>query len=386
MQRRKSYYPDRWLLIVLFILIMLGFLILSSASISYSQREFGSPFYILMHQLKIGILPGILIGILCFFIPLDFVRKWSLHLMLFTLFITAMVFIPSLGVASGGSSRWISLGSLQFQPSEFLKLASIIYVAAWLSKWKSNSQNESKEKLSKKKAFFKGDWIKRSSSFLIIISSVFIILFFQPDFSTLVIIILAILSMYFIANADLKNLLLIGLIILFLVAAVTLSGYRMDRILVFFNPAESDPMGSGYQINQSLIAIGSGGLWGEGFGFGSQKLGFLPQPIADSIFSVFAEEAGFIGSILLILLFLLFTIISFKISKASSDTFLKTLSLGISCWIIFQAFVNIGSAIKVFPLTGIPLPFIANGGSHLIAELAGAGLLLNISSYQHRNI
>ena len=376
-----SHCPDRWLLIVLFVLIMLGFLILSSASISYSQKEFGSPLYILLHQLKIGILPGILIGILFFNLPLDFVRKYSLFFMLFVLFLTSMVFIPSIGVNVGGSSRWIRFGSLQFQPSEFLKLASIIYIAAWLSKWKSNPQDGNKKIFSRKNLSLKGDWAKKSISFLVIISSVIILLFFQPDFSTLGIIILAAISMYFVANPGIRTILLIVLILVILMAAIPLSGYRMDRILVFLNPEGSDPMGSGYQIGQSLIAIGSGGLWGKGFGFGVQKLGFLPQPIADSIFSVFAEETGLIGSIILIFLFLLFAIIGFKISKDSPNTFLKTLSLGIVFWIVFQAFVNIGSVMGIVPLTGIPLPFIANGGSHLLAELAGAGLLLNISKY-----
>ena len=375
-----SHCPDRWLLIVLFVLIMLGFLILSSASISYSQKEFGSPLYILLHQLKIGILPGILIGILFFNLPLDFVRKYSLFFMLFVLFLTSMVFIPSIGVNVGGSSRWIRFGSLQFQPSEFLKLASIIYIAAWLSKWKSNPQDGNKKIFSRKNLSLKGDWAKKSISFLVIISSVIILLFFQPDFSTLGIIILAAISMYFVANPGIRTILLIVLILVILMAAIPLSGYRMDRILVFLNPG-GDPMGSGYQISQSLIAIGSGGLWGKGLGSGVQKLGFLPQPIADSIFSVFAEETGFIGSIILIFLFLLFAIIGFKISKNSPNTFLKTLSLGIVFWIVFQAFVNIGSVMGIVPLTGIPLPFIANGGSHLLAELAGAGLLLNISKY-----
>jgi len=376
-----SHCPDRWLLIVLFVLIMLGFLILSSASISYSQKEFGSPLYILLHQLKIGILPGILIGILFFNLPLDFVRKYSLFFMLFVLFLTSMVFIPSIGVNVGGSSRWIRFGSLQFQPSEFLKLASIIYIAAWLSKWKSNPQDGNKKIFSRKNLSLKGDWAKKSISFLVIISSVIILLFFQPDFSTLGIIILAAISMYFVANPGIRTILLIVLILVILMAAIPLSGYRMDRILVFLNPEGSDPMGSGYQIGQSLIAIGSGGLWGKGLGSGVQKLGFLPQPIADSIFSVFAEETGFIGSIILIFLFLLFAIIGFKISKDSPNTFLKTLSLGIVFWIVFQAFINIGSVMGIVPLTGIPLPFIANGGSHLLAELAGAGLLLNISKY-----
>jgi cell division protein FtsW len=380
MERKMSHCPDRWLLIVLFVLIMLGFLILSSASISYSQKEFGSPLYILLHQLKIGILPGILIGILFFNLPLDFVRKYSLFFMLFVLFLTSMVFIPSIGVNVGGSSRWIRFGSLQFQPSEFLKLASIIYIAAWLSKWKSNPQDGNKKIFSRKNLSLKGDWAKKSISFLVIISSVIILLFFQPDFSTLGIIILAAISMYFVANPGIRTILLIVLILVILMAAIPLSGYRMDRILVFLNPG-GDPMGSGYQISQSLIAIGSGGLWGKGLGFGVQKLGFLPQPIADSIFSVFAEETGFIGSIILIFLFLLFAIIGFKISKNSPNTFLKTLSLGIVFWIVFQAFVNIGSVMGIVPLTGIPLPFIANGGSHLLAELAGAGLLLNISKY-----
>jgi cell division protein FtsW len=355
---------------------MIGFLILCSASISYSQKEFGSPLYILLHQLKAGLLPGVILGIICFFLPLEFFRKWSLHFMLFALFLTSMVFVPFLGLNVGGASRWISLGPLSFQPSEFLKIASIVYIAAWLSKW---DFKKIKKSFLKEKSFFKKEWVKRGISFFAIIFSIILILALQPDFSTLGVIIAAAVSMYLVATSDIKNLLYVLIIIILFAAIIPLSGYRIDRILVFFNFGEADPMGEGYQLGQSLIAVGSGGLWGEGLGFGFQKLGFLPQPIADSIFAVFAEESGFIGSTLLILLFLLFVFLSFKISKQSQESFPKLLSIGIAVWIIIQAFINIGSVIGIVPLTGIPLPFIAYGGSHLTVKLIAVGLLLNAS-------
>jgi cell division protein FtsW len=374
MERRKSRFPDKFLLIVIFSLVMIGFLILCTASFHYSQKEFGSPFYLLLRQMKYGLF-GLFLGVLCFLIPLEFFRKWSLYLMLFGLFLTSMVFLPFLSVKAAGATRWISLGSLSFQPSEFLKLASVVYISAWLSKWDWKPQGKIK------KSFLRGEWIKKSIPFLVIVGLLIFLLALQPDFGTLAVIIASAVSMYLVASAEPKNLLLILIIFLIFLAVIPLAGYRIERVLVFLDAENMDLLGSRYQVNQSIIAIGSGGLWGKGISFGIQKLGFLPQPIADSIFAVFAEEGGFLGSFLLISLFLAFVFISFRISKESSNSFAKILSIGIAVWIISQAFLNIASVLGIIPFTGIPLPFIAYGGSHLSVELAASGLLLNLSRH-----
>jgi cell division protein FtsW len=152
----------------------------------------------------------------------------------------------------------------------------------------------------------------------------------------------------------------------------------MKRILVFLNPG-IDPMGMGYQMKQILITIGSGGIFGLGLGMSVQKFGWIPQTMSDSIFAIFAEETGFVGSVVLIFLFLLLLWRGFRIAKMSQNKFSQLLAMGISCWICIQAFINIGAMIGLLPLTGIPLPFISYGGSHMVAELIGIGILLNIS-------
>jgi cell division protein FtsW len=167
-----------------------------------------------------------------------------------------------------------------------------------------------------------------------------------------------------------------GLFALF--ALIKLAPYRMNRWLVFLNP-ETDPLGRGYQIKQSLIAVGSGGIFGLGLGMSGQKFGFLPQSMTDSAFAIFAEETGFFGALILISLLAIILWQGFRISIRAKDNFLKLLGFGITSWICLQAFANIAAMIGVLPLAGIPLPFISYGGSHVVAELAGMGILLNIS-------
>jgi len=212
-----------------------------------------------------------------------------------------------------------------------------------------------------------------------VLGAVGALLIFQPDISTLVIILAVAGLMYFLAATPLWHSLLIMLIGSGgLLALIKLASYRMKRWTVFLNP-EADPLGIGYQMKQVLIAVGSGGISGLGLGMSRQKFGFLPKPMSDTIFAIFSEETGFIGSIILILLFLIFLWRGFKISKNSQDRFSKLAAFGISCWIVLQTFVSLGSMVGILPLAGIPLPFISYGGSALISELAGAGLLLNIS-------
>jgi len=370
----RAQHPDYILIGAVVVLLVLGILILASVSASLSQERFGSTFYYLNHQFLFGLLPGVLLAFLAFKIRLDFLKKWTLILLLINLILLAMVFLPKIGGSLGGAARWINLGPISFQPAEFLKLTFLLYLAAWLT---GRTSPQGKISAGQVKKGFSQTLI----AFLIVIIFVSLLLIFQPDISTLGVIIASATLMYFLAGTPLWHSILImaaGLGGLF--SIIKLAPYRANRLLVFFHP-EIDPMGIGYQIKQALIAIGSGGISGLGLGLGMfrQKIGFLPHSMSDAIFAIFAEEAGFIGSLILIFLFLLFLWRGFKIAKVSQDKFSKLLALGITSWITIQALTNIGSMTGLLPLTGIPLPFISYGGSALITELIGVGVLLNIS-------
>jgi cell division protein FtsW len=357
---------DSLLFIIFLIFLILGILILASASAPFSQEKFGNSFYFLTHQLFFGLLPGFLLLFFLLKSNLNFLKKYSPLFLFLNLILVALVFIPNLGVKIKGGTRWIAFGPLSFQPSEFLKLSFIIYLAAWLS---TKTKGE-KRKESFSETFF---------AFLILIMLISLFLIFQPDISTLGVILATSLAMFFLAKTPVWQTFLIGFLALILFfPLVKFAPYRLSRILVFLNP-ELDPFGIGYQMKQALIAIGSGKIFGLGLGLSQQKLGILPQAFSDSIFAIFAEETGFLGSVLLIFLYLLFFWRGFKIGNESQDSFERLLALGISFWITFQAFINIGAMIGILPLSGIPLPFISYGGSHLISELGAVGILLKIS-------
>jgi cell division protein FtsW len=368
---KVSDRPDYILVGVVVILVVLGILILASVSASLSQEKFGTTYYFLNHQLLFGLLPGIILAFLAFKVRLDFLKKWAPVLLLINLVLLAMVFLPKIGAGAGGASRWLSLGPISFQPSEFLKLTFVLYSAAWLAS-RAPSRGAGGGKAEK---WFSQNFI----AFLLVIGLISLLLILQPDISTLGLIVLVGVVMYFLANTPLWHSILIILIGAGgLFSLIKLAPYRAARLLVFLKP-ETDPMGIGYQIKQALIAVGSGGIFGLGLGMSGQRLSFLPQSISDSIFAIMAEETGFIGSLILISLFLIFLWRGFKIGKGRENKFSQLLAIGISSWIVIQAFINVGSMIGLLPLTGIPLPFISYGGSALVTELTGVGILLNIS-------
>ena len=391
-------YPDYILIGAVVILIVLGILILSSVSAPLSQQKFGNTYYFLNHQLLFGLLPGIILGFLAFRMRLDSLKKWAPLLLLINLVLVAMVFLPKIGTSFGGAARWLDFGPISFQPSEFLKLTSILYFAAWLANRTSRKKPSTGAKPRTRAKLGSGlsRTELRSSSglggrqtekgfsqtfvaFLIVIGLISLLLIFQPDISTLGIIVLVAALMYFLAETPLWHSILFVLLGAGgLLTLIKLAPYRAARLLVFLKP-EIDPMGIGYQIKQALIAIGSGGISGLGLGMSQQRLGFLPHSISDSIFAILAEETGFIGCLILIFLFLTFFWRGFVTAKTSQNKFSQIAALGITSWIILQALINIGSMIGVLPLTGIPLPFISYGGSALVAELIGVGILLNIS-------
>ncbi len=361
----KKRAPDLILLFICGILLAAGVLILASVSSSFSLKHTGTSFYFLNHQLLFGFLPGILFGTAAFFMPLSFLKKWSFVFLMVSLVLLALVFVPGIGESKGGAHRWISIGSFSLQPSEPLKLALILYMASWFTS----------RALSAKKELFK----KTLLPFAAVMAVISIFLILQPDIGTLGVIAATGLIMYFLAGTPLwHTFALIGFGLSALALLVFTESYRFNRFRVFLD-SSFDPLGKGYQIKQALIGIGSGGLFGTGLGLSFQKFGVLPEPISDSVFAVFAEETGFVGSVFLVALFSAFLWRVFVIAGRVSDRFSNLAALGIGVWIFLQASVNIGAMLGLVPLTGIPLPFVSYGGSALVTELIAMGILLNIS-------
>jgi cell division protein FtsW len=359
--------PDYVLVIIPSVLLVLGIVILTGITAPLSLEKAGNPYWFLNHQIIFGIIPGIILFLLTFKIKLELIRKWAPIILLINLILVVMVFLPFIGIKSGGSSRWLTFGNgFAFQPSEFLKLTFILYGSSLLA-----ARLQDRQKINFSQSF---------TAFFATIGIISLLLILQPDISTLGIIVLCGLIIYFGAGTPFWHTLSVVIFgILSLLYLIKSAPYRAQRWFVFLNPKEADPLGSGYQLNQALITVGSGGISGLGLGMSLQKFGFLPQSMTDSIFAIWAEETGFIGALILILLFLTLVIRGFKISKKSEDKFIKLTALGISSWFCWQALLNIGAMTGIIPITGIPLPFISYGGSHLVAEMAGLGILLNIS-------
>ncbi|OGZ26831.1 MAG: hypothetical protein A2365_01380 [Candidatus Nealsonbacteria bacterium RIFOXYB1_FULL_40_15] len=344
------------------VLIIIGILILASVSGIASREAFGNTNHYLVHQLLWGILPGVLLAIFFFFIPLGFFKKWAWAAVLLNVIVMILVFIPGIGIIAGGAPRWLNLGFISVQPAEFFKLSFAIYIATWLSN-----------------PLRKGNVKYNLIPFLIIFGVVAFILGMQSDLSTLGVISFLGFAMYFSSDSPLWHTGAIAAIALASGALlIRISDYRTMRLKVLLGVIE-DPMGLGYQIKQILIAIGSGGVIGLGLGMSAQKFGFVPQTMSDSIFAIYAEETGFLGCIFLIACFFLFLWRCFRIAKLSQDKFSRVFAVGIGSWIAIQAFINMGAMAGIIPLTGIPLPFISYGGSHIISEIAATGILLNIS-------
>ena len=382
--------PDYVLLGTVLSLIIIGILILANVSAPLSLQRFETTYYFLNHQLLFGLLPGIILGFLGFRIPLSLLKKWAPILLLINLILLIMVFLPGIGFELRGAARWIGIGPFSFQPSEILKLTFILYLAAWLASPARNQRFSDGTGRTEIKKRAKNQLLSEEQSqtflaFLAVIIIISFLLILQPDISTLGVIIMVAILMYFLAKMPLwQSFLMVFTGAGVLLALIKLAPYRLNRFLVLFDPT-IDPMGIGYQIKQAVIAVGSGGIFGLGMGMSQFKFGFLPQTIADSIFAIFAEETGFVGSVILILFFLVFLWRGFRVGSSCQDKFSQLTAWGITAWICFQGFVNIAAMIGILPLTGIPLPFISYGGSALVAQLAGIGVLLNISK-QNREL
>jgi cell division protein FtsW len=350
---------DRILLVSILLLGLFGLVMVYNTSVAISIRDFGHPFHFIREQTI-----WFAIGVIALFVTSKIEYKlWyaaSVPLLLGTLGLLLAVFFPVIGVRLMGASRWINLGFITLQPSEFAKLAVVLYLAAWLSK---------KEK-------------GRFGAFVLFLGATVGLVLLQPDMGTSIILLIISLSMYLVSGAPLKQLagFLPVVLVIFAIFALT-APYRLQRLTTFFNP-DADPYGSSYQIRQAILGIGSGGITGVGLGKSRQKNQYLPEANTDAIFAVIAEELGFIGGTLVILLLFFIIWRSFGIARRAPDAFGRLISIGIIVWFAFQSAINIGAIVSLFPLTGVPLPLISYGGSSLVVLFTAFGILLNISRHR----
>ncbi len=361
----KSHSQSRIFLLIVTLLSGVGFFIFLSASLGMVENGMAGFLQVGLKQFAVLII-GLVSMIIVANIPYKYWRTYSLPLLILSIGATLLVFIPGLGISAGGATRWINVFGFSFQPAEVLKLGLIIYYAAWLTSMRHKS----------------GTIRQGLIPMIVLLGIAGGLLIMQPDTGTFLVITSALVGQFFISGGKWRHLglLLIGGIIA-LSILVAAKPYLKDRIITFLDP-DSDKLGSAYQINQSLIAIGSGGVTGRGFGQSLQKFNFLPQPMGDSIFAVAGEEFGFIGGIIILLLFLIFSVYGLKIAAASPDTFGRLLVTGLVILIISQSFANIGAMLGLIPLTGEPLIFVSQGGSALLFGLTAVGIILNVSRRQ----
>jgi len=355
---------DKFFLASTAVLTLFGFTIFLSASLGLLAQNGASFGTVAVKQL---ISLGIGIGAFIFFskVRYTYARKLAFFIFLAAIGLNLLLFVPSLALHHGGASRWIDVGFLTFQPSEFLKIAFIIYLAAWIHYAKDRIRTFSYGLL----------------PYALIMAVLSALLLAQSDTDTLVIIGFTGIVMLIIAGMPIKHIIVAGFLMLVVVAGVIyFRPYAMERVKVYLNRT-SDTSGASYQINQSLIAIGSGQLTGRGFGQSVQKFGYLPEPIGDSIFAVTAEEFGFVGSVALIVLYILFAASVFRIGTRAPDTFSGLCAIGIAILIITESFMNMAAMIGLLPLSGLPLLFVSHGGTALVIALMAAGIVANISKY-----
>ncbi len=363
----KNQKIDKVFLFSVIFLTVGGFFIFSSASLGLLARS-GTQFDSIALTQGLGLILGF-IG-MAFTAHLDYNiwRKYAFYIFLASIILNIIIFIPGLGIEHGGAKRWLDIGPISLQPSEFLKIGFIIYFAAWLS--------GVKDKIS----LFRYSLLP----LLVIVAILGPILYLQTDTKTLVIIFMAGIAMLLVGGAQWKHIAILGLVSIMAISALAYTRpYIKERLFTFVNPA-SNPQGSGYQIQQSLIAIGSGQMFGRGFGQSVQKFNFLPEPIGDSIFAVQAEEFGFAGSVTLIFVFLFFGFRALRIASKSTNQFGGLLVVGIVILVLSESFMNIASMLGVIPLSGMPLLFVSHGGTALLLVLAEVGMILNVSKYQKK--
>lgn len=356
--KNKSFLP---LLTIPIILSLIGAFFIFESSAIRSAYEYGNSFHYFRSQLIWLALGVVALTVLSLF---DYHKLYyfAFLAMTSTILLLIIVLIPSIGSKAGGARRWIDFGFINVQPTELAKFSVIIYLASWFIQ---------KER-------------KRFFSFLILLGILMFLIIMQPDMGTSIIVFSISVIMYFLAGMPIFHLLMLipgaafGFFIL-----VKLSPYRFNRLLAFFDPSR-DPLGITYHINQILISLSNGGIFGQGLGASRQKYLFLPEAHTDSIFAIIGEEIGFVGSAIVIILFVYLTYKIYQVVVHASDRYGKLLAGGIFAFFNLQIIINLASMVNLFPLTGVPLPFLSYGGSNLLISFALLGVLMNIEKQMRK--
>lgn len=355
---------DKPFLFITIALVLVGVVIFSSATlmligtVKYDAVRF--------NQYGLGLLGGIMLAYTAYKIPIQYWRMFSFYMYIASVLAMIAVFIPGIGVFHGGASRWIQIAGFQFQPAEIFKISSVLYLSMWLMKGFG------------KEMTVEENLYQRTIPLISMIAISAVLFLLQPDTDTLMVTVSALVCIYILAGGHMKDMVILGIMGLLGLGILIMSRpYVMKRIQTFINPA-LDPTGSGYQVQQSLIAIGTGGVFGRGYGQSIQKFKYLPEPIGDSIFAVASEEFGFLGMIILIGLYIAFALRALKMATRSSS-YGSLVIVGLMSLIVVQSFLNMAAMLGVIPLSGTPLIFISHGGTALFMALFSIGIMLSAS-------
>ncbi len=365
--RARARSVDPVLLSLVLGLVIFGLVMLVSATGPLGFERFGDTYWFVKHQLLFGMVPGLTAMAVLSRVPYTFWRSMAGVLLIVSIALLVLVFIPGIGADFGTSQSWVSVAGFSFQPAEIVKLTFLLYLAAWF---------EARA----------GKDLERPSSglipFVTTLGIVVLLMALQPDVGTMAIVVAIAGAVYFAAGAPWLHLAVLasggaGLFALL----IKVAPYRAARFMTFLHP-ELDPQGVGYHINQALLAVGSGGLFGMGYGHSRQKFQYLPEVAGDSIFAVIAEELGFFLSVGLLLLYVFLAKRLLRTAAQAPDAFGQFVCVGVMAWVVFQAFVNIGAMLGLLPITGVPLPLVSYGGTSTVMVLSAFGIVLNISRHR----
>jgi cell division protein FtsW len=364
LRHRSSQSPDYALLAAVVGMVVIGLVVLYSASSVVGVQTYGSTTYFVTQQVLKGILPGFVLMWLAARLPYHWWFKLAVPVAIVTVLLLIATFIPGIGAEHRNIRSWIDIGPLSFQPGELAKLALVLYFGRWIAS---------------RRQYQLADWWGGAVPFLVFLGILSILLMLQPDLGTLIVVAAVALSMFALGGAAWRHLTaIIGVGLAGVVLLAMLAPYRAARLTAFINPSV-DPQGIGYHVNQAMLAVGAGGLLGRGLGQSVQKYNYLPEAQGDSVFAVMAEELGFILSLAFLALWLWLLLRAWRVATTAPDRFSQLVAAGITAWLAWQSFFNIGGMLRVVPLTGLPLPFISYGGTAMLVNLVVVGILLSIS-------
>jgi cell division protein FtsW len=360
--RSQPFLIEPFLMAIVSLMVLFSVVMVYSTTGVSTPGSGGDPGYYVKRQL-LALILGIVCGTVAYYLPLGVLRRWSPMGYPLAIFCLLMVLIPGLGVASGGAQRWLYLGPLRFQPGELVKVLFVFYLAGYFERHEADL----------------GKFINGVVKPMLLVVPVGFLFLMQPDFGSFAVILCLSFSMAMVAGVRVAHFMICGITALLAITPIILiSPYRMRRLLAFISPFD-DATGSGYQLVQSLIALGSGEFLGQGLGRGQQKLHYLPAAHTDFIFAVIGEELGFVGCVAVLIAFSIILWRSLKLAhRFADDVFLCTLVVGLALFLVLPAFLNVAVVTGLLPTKGMVLPLIGYGGSSMMVSLTGVGLLLNL--------